>query len=254
VAAIGRPFVIGHLGNTLAEIDLVRSSGADGVEFDVRRCADGTLVLHHDALIEASGPISRLSRDQLPVNVPRLDDALEACCGLVVNIEIKNLPTDPDPDPAEHAATEVARLLEDRALVDNAIVSSFTIETLDAIRATNPLIPTGYLTLPAWDQTSALRRASARGHRALHPHKSGVTPGLIDLVHSARMWTIPWAVELFEDVLITASDGVDALITDRPDVVLSTLGRRSSTARPPLPGFPEPMKQKRSDPRGQEGS
>jgi len=251
VIPVARPFVIGHLGNTLAALDLVRASGADGVEFDVRRGADGTLVLHHDAYTEDGGPISRLSRAQLPVSAPRLDDALEACGGLVVNIEIKNLPTDPDHDPAERAAIEVARLLTRHALVENAIVSSFTIETLDAVKATNPLIPTGYLTLPAWDQSSALRGASQRGHKALHPHKAGVTPGLVDLVHAARMWIIPWAVDLFDDVVMMASDGVDAVITDHPDVALSALGRRSSTPPYPMPGFPEPMKPKRSDPRGQ---
>ena len=250
MAPVARPFVIAHLGNTLAALDLVRVSGADGVEFDVRRGADGTLVLHHDAFIEAGGPISRLSNAQIPMSVPRLDEALEACGGLVVNIEIKNLPTDPDHDLAELAAIGVARLLTEHALADNAIVSSFTIETLDAVRATNPLIPTGYLTLPAWDQSSALRRASERGHTALHPHKAAVTPGLVDLVHAARMWTIPWAVDLFEDVVTTASEGVDAVITDHPDVALSALGRRSGTPPSPRPDFPEPMKPKRSDARG----
>jgi glycerophosphoryl diester phosphodiesterase len=247
MSTLDRPVVIGHLGNTLAALARVRASGADGVEFDVRRGADGTLVLHHDPVLEGRGPISRLSGDQLPVSLPRLRDALAVCSGLVVNIEIKNLPIDPDPDLAEHAAVEVAQLLEERALVDHAIVSSFTLETLDAVRATNPRIPTGYLTLPAWDQTAALLDASQRGHQALHPHRKAVTPDLIDIVHSAGMWIIPWAVDRIEDVVVVAADGVDALITDNPDVALSHLGRPSRAGLVPSPGFPKPSGHRGSD-------
>ena len=49
------PLVYGHRGasaaapeNTIEAYVLARDQGADGVEIDVRRSADGILVLHHD--------------------------------------------------------------------------------------------------------------------------------------------------------------------------------------------------------------
>jgi glycerophosphoryl diester phosphodiesterase len=235
--------VIGHLGNTLAALDLVRAAGAEGVEIDVRRTSDGALVLHHDAVIEGLGPITRLSSDQVPDILPRLDVVLDACNGLVVNIEVKNLRTDPDRDPAEHLATEVAQLLNGRSLQENVIVSSFSLQTLDAVRATDPAIPTGFLTLSAWDQPAALRMAAQAGHRALHPQQAGVTSSLIELVHSKQMWIIPWAVDRAGDIMMAASEGVDAFITDAPDLALATLGGHSGSARPNPPGFPRPIEQ-----------
>ena len=41
--------------NTLAAFARARRLGADGVELDVRRTADGGLAIHHDPVIEGSG-------------------------------------------------------------------------------------------------------------------------------------------------------------------------------------------------------
>jgi glycerophosphoryl diester phosphodiesterase len=235
------PFVIGHLGNTLEALGLVLSSGADGVEFDVRRCADGALVLHHDAGIEGLGPVSRLPGDRLPASVPRLEEALEACGDLIVNIEVKNLPVDDDWDPSEQVAIDVARLVSRRRLQENVIVSSFTRSALDAVRATDPAIRTGVLTLPDWDQLALLEGAFAKAHSALHPHKRAVSPELVDLVHSKQMWIVPWAVDLREEIVSTAAGGVDALITDAPDLAVEILGRRPRTRDDHPARFPRPI-------------
>ncbi len=228
-----RPFVLGHLGNTLESLGRVRASGVDGVEFDVRRCADGALVLHHDAVVEGLGPIARLARDQLPPNVPLLDEALEACEGLVINIEVKNLPIDPDPDPTEQLAADVAEMVSERGLERTVIVSSFTRSALDAVRARNGRILTAQLTLPSWDQAALLEHASARGHSALHPHRKGVTPRLVEESHARNVWIVPWAVDAADDLARIAGLGVDGLITDDPVLAAGVLGRRPGPGSPP---------------------
>ncbi len=52
-----------HRQNTLEAFAAARASGADGVELDVRRSADGVLVCLHDADLErttdAEGPVGR---------------------------------------------------------------------------------------------------------------------------------------------------------------------------------------------------
>src|SRR5271169_6906907 len=104
-------------------------SGADGVELDVRRTSDGRLVVHHDAEIPGTGAIHNLRAAELPTWVPGLDEALAACAGAVVNVEIKNTPVDPGFDPDEKAATDVAALLLASTMAVPAparvIVSSF---------------------------------------------------------------------------------------------------------------------------------
>src|SRR4051794_18219830 len=118
----GRPLVLGHRGasavapeNTVAAFARARELGADGVELDVRRSADEVLVVHHDPHLpgadphlsgadpdlHSAGPIARASLSELRTAQPdlaTLDDALTACAGLVVNVEVKCLPWEPDAD------------------------------------------------------------------------------------------------------------------------------------------------------------
>ncbi|MCZ7530312.1 MAG: glycerophosphodiester phosphodiesterase [Acidimicrobiia bacterium] len=85
--------------NTAASFEAARSAGADGIELDVRRSADGVLIVHHDSSADGIGVLVHAAfeaiRSTLPW-VPTLDEALDACVGLsLVNIEIKNIPTEP---------------------------------------------------------------------------------------------------------------------------------------------------------------
>ena len=80
--------------NTLEAFSGALAFGADGVELDVRRSADGALVVHHDAEVAGAGPIHERRHDELPGWVPPLEEALAACDGSVVNVEIKNAPTE----------------------------------------------------------------------------------------------------------------------------------------------------------------
>lgn len=254
----GRPAVLGHRGNTLEALGEVRGRGSDGVEFDVRRSADGALVLHHDAVVADLGPISKLVSRQLPAWIPSLDSALDVCRGLVVNIEIKNLPGDPDHDPSQRAATEVAATIQGRSLHSQVIVSSFSIATIDAVRGADPEIPTALLTLPAWDQFTALTNARSRGHWALHPHHSAVTPLLVEAARANDMWVIPWAVDTEDDIRRTVAHGVDAFITDRPDLAVAALARRADEAGTILRraglAYPDDTSAAlAADPRGKEG-
>ena len=82
----------GYRENTLEAFARARALGADGVELDVRLTADGGLAVHHDPVIDGVGPSTSWPPPNCPTHVPLLADALDACTGMVVNIEVKNLP------------------------------------------------------------------------------------------------------------------------------------------------------------------
>jgi glycerophosphoryl diester phosphodiesterase len=185
--------------NTVEAFRSARRLGADGVELDVRRSADGALVVHHDVAVEGVGPIASLPRADLPPHVPLLAVAIEACGDLIVNIELKDLPGEPGYDPGYPLARLVAQFVVERALEGRIIVSSFDLLALDAAQDTavdgGSALLTGWVT-PRWfDQADALRTLLGRGHRALHPHHEGVTDTLVAAAHEAGITVTAWTVD-----------------------------------------------------------
>lgn len=211
--------------NTLAAFRAARDLGADGVELDVRRSADGVLVVHHDAALPDGRPLASVAAAGLPAWVPTLEAALEACAGLVVDVEVKNLPTEAGFDPDESAAAGAARLAERLGLLDSVVVSSFSMAAIDAARAAVPSLATGWLTLAAFDQLDALALAAERGHAALLPRHEAVTPELVEAVHDRGMAVHAWTVDDPGRIREVACMGVDALITNVPDVARAELRR-----------------------------
>ena len=198
--------VLGHLGNTLDAFAEVRRLGADGVELDVRRAPGGGLVVHHDPVTDAAG-------------LPTLEEVLDACEGLLVNIELKNLRIDPDFDPAETLSREVVALLHERRRRDRVVLSSFSVPALDAARAEDAALATAFLTLPDWDQHRALAGAHGRGHTGIHPHERGLTPELVADAHERGLTVTPWAVDDPETVARAVGAGVDGVISDTPEAL-----------------------------------
>ena len=214
--------VLGHRGmgvgageNTLEAFAEALRLGADGVELDVRRTADGALAVHHDPVVPGAGALAELRVRELPAHVPLLEAVLDQCAGALVNIEVKNLPGEPGYDPEELAAREVARLLVDRGRADRVVVSSFSAATLDAVLDTAAEVPAGLLTLPGWDQQASVALAVERGLSALHPHHDAVTADLVAGAHQAGLEVNTWTVDDPERAVWLVSAGVDALITDR---------------------------------------
>jgi len=217
--------------NTVAAFTRARELGADGVELDARRSADDVVVVHHDPTARRVGllagqPFAAL-RAARP-DIPTLDEALDACVGLTVNVELKNLPGQRDYDPGERLAGLVADTLARRGHRDDTLVSSFNLDTLDRFRALDPT-PTGFLTLRGFDPLTALALAAERGHRALHPNVRGLdarpAAAVVDAAHRAGLAVHVWTVNQRATIVTLAAAGVDAVITDVPDVARAALGR-----------------------------
>lgn len=88
--------------------------GSDAAELDVRRTLDGVLVVHHNATLDDGQIISQVKYSELPDHVCTLDEALDACVPMWVNVEIKNDPKDPNFDASESIADQTIKCLERR--------------------------------------------------------------------------------------------------------------------------------------------
>jgi glycerophosphoryl diester phosphodiesterase len=209
----------GVLENTLEAFARARSLGADGVELDVRLTADGGLAIHHDPVIPGVGAVHELATAELPVHVPILGEALDACAGMVVNIEVKNLPTEPAFDPGERCARAVAALVEASGAEGSVIVSSFWGGALSAVRDTGPGIRTGLLVISSFDHATAVTGAVDLGCAAVHLPLGLVTPDSVAAAHAAGLDVAAWTVADEQGLATVLGAGVDTIVTD--DVALA---------------------------------
>ncbi len=218
-----RPLVVAHRGasvdrpeNTIAAFTEARQQGADWVELDVRLSADGVLVVHHDAHLADGRLIRQVEAADLPVDVPSLAEAFEASHGMGVNIEVKNLPGDPDHGDVHLVCDAVVGLAEAYRPVESLLVSSFQMEAVDRIRAADELLPTGWLVMERSGPGQIVERAVAHGHAALNPLDDLIDEGLVESCHERGLKVFAWTVDDLDRIAQLASWGVDGIITNLP--------------------------------------
>ncbi len=238
--------LLGHRGspgvprfgeNTRTSFLKALENGAAGIEFDVRRCGDGTIIVLHDATIDrttdGSGSASSLTYPQISRYdaghrdpIPRLADILDEFgprCFL--NIEVKET----------GLAREAAQMTLMRGLRDTVAISTFDDDdqTPESAGSWNELaaialsIPTALLATPQklarLGAEHFVNAARSRNARAIHPPKSAVTPHLIDLAHGANLAVRVWTVNDRDTARQCRDFGVDDLITDCPGTLLKAL-------------------------------
>jgi glycerophosphoryl diester phosphodiesterase len=216
--------------NTPDAFALADRMGADGVELDVRRTADGRLLVAHDPLPESPDAVDALQ-------LCTLAEALDACGErMLVNVEIKNWKDDAGYDPTMSMVAPIIDELHRRGARARHrwLISSFSWSTVAACRDHDPDIATACLTSAPVD-AAMIERLAAAGHRALHPWDPQVDEALVATCHrhglSVNTWTCNDPVRLVE----LAELGVDGVCTDVPDVALSALGRTGASAAPRWP-------------------
>lgn len=233
-----RPRILAHRGanrvapeNTIEAFQAARALGADGVELDVHRSADGILVVHHDAEVPGLGVLAERSFEEIRAAQPALstlEEALDACAEILVNIEVKNLPGDPDHDPDEGAVYALVELLDARSRRDDVLVSSFNLQSIDRVRELDPSIETAFLTMVGFDPLDALSIVHDRGHHGLHPDvRSIVGATATAVVERARALGVMinvWTVDDEAEMRRLDAAGVDGIVTNVPDVARHVLG------------------------------
>ena len=217
--------VIAHRGastaapeNTLEAFRLAREMGAQWVELDARRAADGVVVVHHDAHLADGRILAEVSSEDLPDYIPNLAEALEICADTSVNIEIKNLPNDPDYDEDHLVADAVAGLVQAYLGPERALITSFNIDAVDRIRAVDPSIPCGWLLFEMTDPVGAVGRAVAHEMQAIHPWDVLVDVNFVNRAHAEGLLVNVWTVDDPERMVQLIEMGVDGICTNVPDV------------------------------------
>jgi glycerophosphoryl diester phosphodiesterase len=247
----GRPLVFAHRGgaalapeNTLAAFDHGVSLGADGIELDVRLSRDGIPVVHHDPTVERTtgtpGAVSGMTADELArldagfgfqgpagrayqgqsLGIPTLAAVLRRYPGHRVIIELKA-------NEAELAAAVIA-VVRSCDAVDRVCLGAFGLRVLRAARRLAPDMATSasheevrwalYRSWVGWPVT----RPPYAGFQV--PERSGLTrvvsARFVEIAHRARLGVQVWTVNTQSDARRLLGWGADALITDRPDLIV----------------------------------
>ncbi len=237
MSVVSSPAVMAHRGaskaepeNTVAAFLRAGTMGAHAVELDVRRTADGVLVVHHNPHLADLRLIAATAHADLPHSVPTLGEALDACAGMWVNVEIKNDPEEPDFDPTDLIADETVAHLLSRHEDDRWLISCFRIETVDRCRELAPHLRTAWLcTMPPHEVADDLAQ---RGHAALHPWFGAVTPELIDSCHALGVQVNVWTCDDPARMAEMIAWGVDGICTNLPDVALQVIAGTEPAGEP----------------------
>jgi len=235
--------------NTIAAFDNGLALGADGLEFDVHLSRDGVVVVHHDRTLDRTtsgrGPLAALTSDELKRldagvhfpgfagaagGVPTLREVLRRYPSARMIIELKLN----DPSLAHKAIDEVRAA----DAVDRVALGSFGTRVLRSARAYEPRIRTGasreetrlflYRSWVRWP----VRRPPYQDFQV--PELAGstrvVSPRFVRYAHQADCRVKVWTVDEESDMRRLLSWGVDAIISDRPDLAVRVVRGRGPGA------------------------
>ncbi len=228
--------VIAHRGasverqqNTLEAFRLAVEMGADWIELDVRRSKDDVLIISHDAHLPDGRFIVDHNYDELPEFVPTLAEALDACEGAKVNIEIKNEPDDPDYD-VEHQISDatigLALAFRDPS---ELLFTSFNLDTVKRIKSLNPDIVVGFVTGFDVLQIQMLLEAAVEAEMdVIVPYDGTVDRRFVARAHDAGLPVYTWTVNDPNRMAELIEIGVDGIITDQPDLARAAVDAAKS--------------------------
>lgn len=253
--------------NTLLAFDHGLLVGADGLELDVRLSRDGVVVVHHDETLDrttnGSGPVAECSADALGRldaafhfrgvdgewyrgrghGVPRLSTVLARYPGIPMIIELKGR----DPELARRAVAEVATA----GALERVCFGGFSRRLLRVVREAAPDVRTsaGREEVRWFLYRSWLGLAPTRTRYAAFqvPETAGhirvVSRRFVRAASRAGVPVQVWTVDQPADMERLLVWGVQAIISDRPDLAAQVIrrgrARRAAMVVPVAAAAPE---------------
>lgn len=230
-----RPWIYGHRGvrdsvpeNTISAFEQSLKLGADGIEFDVQICRDGTLIVFHDSTLErmtagddnrriSEVPANDLCRIQLGQGaaIPKFSEVLSWANNrqLYLNIELKT-----NGDDARTLVRAVEREISESAnaaLLSRLLISSFSADVITLANTRDWIWPFAQLLGP----DDPIRTNNGEFMNCgVHVHFSLVNEvQLASWKHGYKFINV-WTVNTQSAVMQLASAAVDGIITDYPEL------------------------------------
>lgn len=224
--------VISHRGygshapeNTLIAVEQALAAGSAYIEVDLRRSADGVLVLMHDQSVDrttdGTGGVGSLSRDELETldagshfstefegePIPTLDAVLDLIEKSSSNLVLEAK----QPSQYPGIASEIAAKLGERNLAKQVVVVSFDRKWVDAFSWANSDVSVGYLCF--------YPPLNAPEGRIIYTYWSSVIvdPTLIWRLHRQGHPVWVWTVNASWVKRIVTWIGVDGFVSDFPN-------------------------------------
>ena len=229
-----RPLVVAHRGlrsddweeNTPAAFAAAHDAGADWVELDARRSADGVPVLYHNGWTpDGVAVMARTAVELAELGLVSLEEVLDGLPdGMGVDLEVKNLPGEPDYDPEDdivRLVAEVVRAAADRPMM----VSSFNPLTVAALVRELPDIPACLVHFDSLSVGAAAGIAAEQGAVAVcsRVRSPGLDTDGIAAAHAAGMAVLVWTVNDVPTAARLVTAGVDGMVTDNPGLLLAAM-------------------------------
>jgi glycerophosphoryl diester phosphodiesterase len=229
------PLVFAHRGgaalapeNTMAAFDNANALGVDGLELDVRLASDGVVVVHHDRTLDRMTPLTgplagRSSAELAAVGVPMLSAVLDRYPALRLIVELKGRDSElarrtVDVVHAARAAERVCLASFSQPLLRHVRMLDRAIATSAAHAEVRWAVFRAWCRWPRW----VMRRVAYAGFQ-VPEHAGGtrvVSQRFVAAAHAAGLPVQVWTVNEEADARRLLAWGVDALITDRPDVIV----------------------------------
>jgi glycerophosphoryl diester phosphodiesterase len=219
--------------NTLAAFEAALELGVDGIEFDVRMCKSGEIIVFHDATLQrltgARGFVSKSNLAELrklrilstEERIPLLSEVLELTKEkAMLNVEIKANGIN-----QRGLERNVVNLLKKHDLINDTIISSFNPLVLAKInKQKTGDLNTGYLVdrnFRLWN--SAILVGKALSARALHIDHRLAKPRFLKRIRKSGLFCLAWTVNKKEDMQALIEMGVHGIITDKPEQLKALL-------------------------------
>lgn len=244
------PLILGHRGasayapeNTIAAFRLAHELGADGIELDVQLTRDKIPVVIHDDLVDRTSnghgrvsdltiaEIARLEAGSWKAEeyrgepIPTLAHVFDALMDWIrplgstraclINVELKT-----DRLFTDGLELQVLNLISRYGIHDRILLSSFSPLSLMRAKKINPRLRRGLLYDPS--EPIYLRRAWLRllaSPQAMHPEHGMINPGFMKWAQRKKLGVVTWTVDDPLEAQRLTALGVNALITNKPDVI-----------------------------------
>ncbi len=232
---LGRGVVDGHPQNTLGSFLAALRAGVSWVEVDVRRTADDTLVVAHDAAYHDGQFLVDLTAEQVQARGTLLLSDLLATLpeGAGVNLDLKTCMEDAVRPAERTTAALLAPVAQQELLRRPLWVTSFDPSALTIVREAAPDVPLGLITWHGYPTEHAVAAVAhldvqvlALQVGSLWPAPAAGTPSrpapgpvrrplghVLSLLHRSGRQLVVWCPRLLHARQLVSA-GADALIID----------------------------------------